>query len=115
MACTCGAGACEASCLRTSKSVELDSICMIDLEQVKLKIMKRLGWDRGRVEQAAWSYVQFLHQFVGDKSVKARPPSDDLDEVWHQHILYTRKYAEDCKRFLGFFLHHTPDKIERVE
>lgn len=31
-----------------------------------------------------------------------------VDIVWHQHILYTREYAQFCKRNLGSFLHHTP-------
>lgn len=93
----------------------LDSLSKIDLEQIKLKLRLRLGWSKEKAELHSWEYVQFLHQFVGDRSVKARPPSNDIDEVWHQHILYTRKYAEDCKRFIGFFLHHEPDKIERVD
>lgn len=89
----------------------LDSLSRIDLEQIKLKLRQRLGWSKDKTERVTWEYVQFLHQFVGDKSIKVRPPSNDLDEVWHQHILYTRKYAEDCKRFIGFFLHHEPDRI----
>lgn len=32
----------------------------------------------------------------------------DLDEYWHQHILDTRKYAEDCRHVFGYFLHHDP-------
>jgi hypothetical protein len=31
-----------------------------------------------------------------------------LDDYWHQHILDTRKYAEDCQRVFGYFLHHDP-------
>jgi hypothetical protein len=31
-----------------------------------------------------------------------------LDEYWHQHILDTRKYAGDCQRVFGYFLHHDP-------
>ncbi|WP_191971549.1 glycine-rich domain-containing protein [Streptomyces luteolifulvus] len=31
-----------------------------------------------------------------------------LDEYWHQHILDTRKYAEDCQFLFGYFLHHDP-------
>ncbi len=31
-----------------------------------------------------------------------------VDKFWHQHILDTRKYAEDCERIFGFFFHHFP-------
>jgi hypothetical protein len=31
-----------------------------------------------------------------------------LDEYWHQHILDTRKYAQDCERVFGYLLHHDP-------
>ncbi|MFM6129989.1 MAG: hypothetical protein ACKPBV_14885 [Sphaerospermopsis kisseleviana] len=31
-----------------------------------------------------------------------------LDDYWHNHILDTRKYAEDCDLIFGFFLHHYP-------
>jgi hypothetical protein len=31
-----------------------------------------------------------------------------LDDYWHQHILDTRKYAADCEKVFGFFLHHYP-------
>ena len=35
-------------------------------------------------------------------------PSKEVDGFWHQHILDTRKYAEDCDTLFGFFLHHFP-------
>ena len=31
-----------------------------------------------------------------------------LDDYWHQHILDTEKYADDCQKFFGYFLHHYP-------
>lgn len=31
-----------------------------------------------------------------------------LDDYWHQHILDTRKYADDCQKIFGYFLHHYP-------
>lgn len=35
-------------------------------------------------------------------------PTREIDSMWHQHILDTRKYAEDCEQLYGFFLHHFP-------
>lgn len=40
--------------------------------------------------------------------LQTMPASKHVDIVWHQHILYTREYAQFCKRNLGSFLHHTP-------
>lgn len=35
-------------------------------------------------------------------------PHKEVDEVWHMHILDTRKYAADCENIFGHFLHHFP-------
>jgi hypothetical protein len=35
-------------------------------------------------------------------------PSQDIDRVWHHHILDTMKYAQDCQMLFGYFLHHFP-------
>jgi hypothetical protein len=35
-------------------------------------------------------------------------PSQVVDDLWHEFILYTRHYEQFCKRAFGGFLHHTP-------
>ncbi len=35
-----------------------------------------------------------------------------VDELWHAHILDTRKYARDCERLFGKFIHHMPIRPE---
>lgn len=35
-------------------------------------------------------------------------PTREIDEFWHNHILYTREYARDCECIFGKFLHHDP-------
>lgn len=35
-------------------------------------------------------------------------PSQVADDLWHEFILYTRNYAEFCRKAFGGFLHHTP-------
>lgn len=35
-------------------------------------------------------------------------PSQAVDELWHEFILYTRHYEAFCKQAFGRFLHHTP-------
>ena len=35
-------------------------------------------------------------------------PSQVVDDLWHEFILYTRNYETFCRRAFGGFLHHTP-------
>lgn len=35
-------------------------------------------------------------------------PCQDIDEVWHNHVLNTRRYNEDCMGYFGYMLHHNP-------
>ena len=35
-------------------------------------------------------------------------PTREIDEFWHNHILYTRYYARDCLAIFGYYLHHEP-------
>ena len=36
------------------------------------------------------------------------PPSLEIDEIWHHHILDTYKYHDDCTAIFGQYLHHYP-------
>ncbi len=35
-------------------------------------------------------------------------PSQVVDDLWHEFILYTRNYEHFCRRAFGRFMHHTP-------
>jgi hypothetical protein len=35
-------------------------------------------------------------------------PSQVVDELWHEFILFTREYQDFCGKAFGRFLHHTP-------
>jgi hypothetical protein len=35
-------------------------------------------------------------------------PSQAVDDLWHEFILYTKHYEVFCRRAFGRFLHHTP-------
>lgn len=40
-------------------------------------------------------------------------PSRQVDIGWHTFILYTKEYAEFCRRVAGRFIHHVPDDVIR--
>lgn len=82
----------------------------IDLRPILFKIQcENESLDGGPIdpEAAELAYRRFLtlHLRYPDRTLV---PSALIDLVWHYHILDTRKYAEDCKRIFGYFLHHDP-------
>jgi hypothetical protein len=95
--------------LLTEKPV-IDDIKRIDFTMVKLKLRdphEGQGWTEEECDIAEEEYIKFL-------ALKRAYPEIDIvpnkmvDMIWHQHILDTKKYAEDCDMIFGYFLHHYP-------
>lgn len=47
-----------------------------------------------------------VHLMSGRKFVAM--PSQAVDDLWHEFILYTRDYEQFCRKAFGRFMHHTP-------
>ncbi|MFB2834494.1 glycine-rich domain-containing protein [Floridanema evergladense] len=82
----------------------------LDLGPIAYKLMHRdegLGWTKVRTKQAIARYLMFLiliYLYPNQPIV----PTAEIDQVWHQHILDTDKYAADCQMLFGEFIHHFP-------
>src|SRR5688572_19376486 len=86
------------------------AIQALDLEPIKFKLMdpdEGKGWSRETAEHMEGEYKKFLTLLVKYPEATIAP-SKDVDAFWHGHILDTMKYAEDCERVFGYFLHHFP-------
>jgi hypothetical protein len=84
------------------------SVQELDLSLIIKRLQKKLEWDVSRTNLAACEYRQFLQQLLDTPDSLHYPLSVDMDEVWHMHILFTKKYDDDCRTIFGYFLHHTP-------
>lgn len=64
-------------------------------------------WEREDVIQCLQRYKNFLwlHKLYPNVSLV---PTKEIDECWHNHILYTRYYARDCEHLFGHYFHHIP-------
>src|SRR5262245_41081146 len=95
------------------------AIQVLDLESVKRRVMDAElgeGWSReyaDTVEAGYKTYLTMLVKYPDDAEEILL--SKDVDEFWHTHILQTMKYAQDCDRIFGSFLHHDPHVGERTE
>lgn len=54
---------------------------------------------------------QFFHAYLRSGKKQVSMPSQVVDDMWHDFILYTRNYAQFCRRAFGGFLHHTPAAV----
>lgn len=88
----------------------------LDLSLVEYRLMTKLGWAKDRTANAVQGYREFLQQVKdAGKGAYHRPPSDDVDEVWHAHILHTKQYEADCNAIFGYFFNHHPDKPKKAK
>eukprot|EP01039_Chlorochromonas_danica_P003001 gene3001-3275_t len=74
---------------------------------LKQHLIEIKGWRESRVEKAITAYAEFLTLLI--TSGDDLSPTDEIDEVWHAHILHTRDYeAFNTKYSPGKKLHHDP-------
>lgn len=73
-------------------------------------------WIKSEAEQCCLLYKNFLWL---NKKHFASPlssefdlvPTREIDEFWHNHILYTQQYMKDCYYIFGHYFHHEPASL----
>ncbi len=89
---------------------QLADIEQLDLAPIRFKIGCKedgYGWTEEHAERIEKAYRRFL-MLVAKYPDRQLAPTRDIDKFWHAHILDTRKYAADCQRIFGTFIHHYP-------
>lgn len=91
----------------------LEAVSRIDLSKITQRLSEKCrDWTPERVQIAVEEYRRFLYLAMTHPDVSLIPPTPDIDEVWHNHILYTVQYADDCETLFGEFFHHQPGEGE---
>jgi hypothetical protein len=68
-------------------------------------------WVKPEAEYCAQLYKNFLWLNRKHPSL-ALVPTREIDEFWHNHILYTKNYIRDCMKIFGHYFHHEPSMPE---
>lgn len=89
----------------------------------RAEFIRRYAWPRGLLDKLAARHPSFtrketalvsegLRQFflayLNSGRREVAMPSQVVDDLWHEFILYTRDYGRFCNAAFGRFLHHTP-------
>jgi hypothetical protein len=73
------------------------------------RLAKENGWSKEFALKAIEEYKKFM--FLICVTNHPLTPSDEVDQVWHLHLLYTRSYWRDfCTEVLKREVHHGPTK-----
>jgi hypothetical protein len=71
------------------------------------RLARDRGWTLAEVRAAIEAYRRFC--FLAAISPSPMTPSEAVDEVWHQHLIYSRDYWDVwCGQVLRKPLHHDP-------
>ncbi|MEM6553659.1 MAG: hypothetical protein AAF750_16195 [Planctomycetota bacterium] len=73
------------------------------------RLARECRWPLDYALRAVREYKRFL--FLAMEAGHPVTPSDQIDQAWHLHLLYTRSYWDDlCQNVLPRPLHHGPTK-----
>ncbi|PWJ36132.1 glycine-rich domain-containing protein [Sediminitomix flava] len=81
------------------------------------RLARENNWSLKYALRVIFEYKKFIFLICVDKGPFT--PSDEVDQAWHLHLLYTEDYWEDfCGELLQTKIHHGPTKggqSERVK
>lgn len=72
------------------------------------------SWEVDDAKYLEMLYKRFLWLMIKYPE-RSFVPTKVIDEFWHNHILYTKKYHHDCDSLAGKYLHHTPSDPEQED
>ena len=94
-----------------SKLVGIDPLVAgMNFDRIVWKIIdsdKSFNLSKKEVRNSVEQYKKFLslkRKYPDSELV----PTEEIDSVWHVHILDTKNYADDCNMLFGKFLNHEP-------
>jgi hypothetical protein len=85
----------------------------LDDPGASLSFTSRLAREQAWTHVFAARVIEEYQRFIALAMVAGHPvtPSEEVDQAWHLHLVYTRSYWHDlCRDTLGQDLHHGPTK-----
>lgn len=82
-----------------------------DLSAVLKRLILIEGWTLKQARLGIAQYRNYIFlklKYRSEFKETELPPSYEIDEVWHAHILHTRDYIQFCNEVFNEYLHHSP-------
>ncbi|MEO7522021.1 MAG: hypothetical protein ABIW79_09410, partial [Gemmatimonas sp.] len=73
------------------------------------KLARKLGWSTSFAVRAISEYRKFV--YLGLTAGFRVTPSKQIDQVWHEHLLFTKAYRDFCTEVLRHDFDHHPELV----
>ncbi len=73
------------------------------------KLARKLGWKKKFALKAIWEYKKFV--FLGVVADFGVTPSKIIDQVWHEHLLFSAGYRLFCQNVIMHDFDHSPELV----
>jgi hypothetical protein len=94
----------------------LESVMSYQHPQLLVRLEERAGMDAATAREVFEETKRFLYLCaIADQPLA---PTERIDEVWHNFMLYSHDYASFCGSQFGFIIHHKPwskDEVSRSD
>lgn len=90
----------------------------LDEPEISLSFTDRLARENGWTIEYSIRTILEYKKFIFLLTITNHPltPSDQVDQVWHLHLLYTQSYwIEFCENTIKRKIHHGPTKGGEIE
>jgi hypothetical protein len=90
----------------------------LDVPEYSLNFTDRLARENGWTIEYSIRVINEYKKFIFLLTISNHPltPSDQVDQAWHLHLLYTQSYWEDfCERTIKQKIHHGPTNGGNIE
>ena len=78
-----------------------------NFDLAKEKLLESKEWSSEKADRAVNDYKKYMALMKAMDGYQL-VPNEEIDEIWHMHILDTRQYMQDCNELFGEYMHHYP-------
>lgn len=86
----------------------LQQVLGLDLRKVKTRLTdpKKHNMNDADAERAITNFKRFF--FLCGVEDAPIVPTEEVDQVWHEYLLFTTEYHNTCQTLFNRFIHHEP-------
>ena len=97
----------EVNAVSSATLAKLELIGGWDLSFVVERIRNKKLLAESKIEDAIFEFRRMM-ALCALTEVGFKVPCDEVDEVWHTFLLFSKEYDEFCSKAVGKFVHHVP-------